>query len=683
MKMTDNLKRFLRFDLVDPEQGTDRLEQEPEMQDLAAKIRNEYVRRREERRAFELQWRMNQNFLMGNQYCDILHETGELVDYPALTEDEQRNVYNQIAPIIETRLAKLSRVQPGMHVRPLTDDTSDVTAAKVSSQLLKSAFAQQDMIDKEHMAALWSEICGCVFWKSSWDPRGGRILGYMNGKPIYEGDISVSVVPSYEIFPASCYRVGLENQDSIIHARAYTVQEVYNRWGVLLAGKDMNVLSMESSGMLPGGTGYNPSMQQMHDNIIHDSCLVLEYYEKPSADFLFGRHVIIADEYVVHVGDLPWRVGEYYRRNYPFVQQFCLKSAGNFWGSTVIERLIPLQRDYNATKNRINEHIARMAVGNPAVEQGSLVNEELLDVGFRPGVVVEYRPGSQPPTWMQVQEIPQTLFTKLTEMRSEFIDISGVSEMSRTSQAPGSISSGTALEILKEQDDTRLTLTAENIRTALKNVGKQWLRLLKQFAVAPRVSRISGEDIGDIATVIWQGNDITSDDVIVDTDNEMVNTPAQRKQMALDLIQTGMFNDPDTGAMTRETRAKLMEVFQLGNWESAVDMDVLHEARAQREQMELEKRIIPKIMDIDNHAMHIKEHTRYALSAEFRRMQERRPEMATAMLAHIEGHKQIAVEQAMSMSNAAQAASQGEGLTQALNREVINKSTNMSGSLPK
>lgn len=681
MSVKDDIKRFLRLPLTGPDRSVDTIFQDPEMEALVDEIKSEYNRRREDRRVFELQWRMNQNFLQGNQYCDILEETGELVDYPALTEDEQRSVYNQIAPINETRLSKLSRVQPGLTVRPLTDDVSDITTAKTSTRLLKSAFSDHKMTSKQQAATAWAEICGCVFWKSTWDTRAGRLLGYV-GKPVYEGDITVSVVPAYEIFPASCYIENIEEQDSIIHARVYSVREIYNRWGVLLQGRELNVLSMESSGMLVGGTGYNPSMQQIHDHQVEDSELVLEYYEKPSRDFAGGRHIIVAGDYVVHVGELPFRVGQYHRRSYPFVQQFCLKRPGVFFGGTVIERLIPLQRDYNATKNRINEHIARMSINNVVVEQGSLVNEELLDVGFRPGMVVEYRPGATPPQWMQVQEIPQSLFNKLAEMRNEFIDISGVSEMSRTSQAPGSISSGTALEILKEQDDTRLTLTAENIRDAIQAVGKQWLRLFKQFAVGPRITRISGDDVGDVAILMWNRNDITSDDVHVDTDNEMTNTPAQRKQLALELIQTGMFNDPDTGAMTRETRAKLMEVFQLGNWESAVNTDELHEHRAQREALELEKRTLPKIMALDDHALHIKEHVRYALSAEFRRMQEMRPEMATAMLAHIEGHKELAVAQAMAMQGAAQDMAQGEDMAQALNRQVINKSTNLSGSLP-
>jgi hypothetical protein len=88
-------------------------------------------------------------------------------------------------------------------------------------------------------------------------------------------------------------------------------------------------------------------------------------------------------------------------------------------------------------------------------------------------------------------------------------------------------------------------------------------------------------------------------------------------------------------------------------------------------------------MTLDNHSLHIQEHIRFALSAEFRRIQDIYPEYAESMLAHIEGHKQLAVEQAMSMSNSANMVSQGTELASALNQEVINKSTNLSGSLKK
>ena len=117
------------------------IRQDEEMQALSEEIQKEYERRREERRSIELGWRLNQNFLMGNQYCDVLYETGELIEEVQGAEWENRAVYNMIAPIVETRLAKLSRVRPGMTVRPLTEDAADIANARLATRLLKASYA--------------------------------------------------------------------------------------------------------------------------------------------------------------------------------------------------------------------------------------------------------------------------------------------------------------------------------------------------------------------------------------------------------------------------------------------------------------------------------------------------------------------------------------------------------------
>lgn len=650
MKIRDSLKRFLRLSHIDPEKGVQPILQDTDVQGFVGEVKAEFERRREDRRAFELQWKLNQNFYLGNQYCDIVAATGEVVDYPLSMEWEMRGVYNQIAPIVETRLSKLSRVHPGMTVRPATPDASDVAAARASTRILKSAFSAHDMLSTGMQATVWAEICGGVFYKSVWQPHAGKALGEIDGELVHEGDIGITIVPYYEMFPASSYVEELQDQDSIIHAKVYTADEIRLRWGIDVAGRDLNVYTLDMSGMSPGGVGYNPGVTQVKNGEMHNSELVLEYFERPNRDFPQGRHAIIVGDVCVHLGILPYKCNKDGRRGYPFAHQKCLVQPGTLWGASLIERLIPVQRDYNAVRNRINEYLARMAIGNIAVEADSLVDDTVLDTGLPPGQILEYKQGSTPPQWMAAQEVPATLLAQVGELFNEFVNISGVSEMSRTGQTPASISSGTALEILKEQDDTRLALTAENLRACYTEIGRQWIRLYRQFVTYPRLSRIVGEDSGDVMTILWSRNDLTSDDIVIDTDNEMTNTPAQRKQMALDLINAGMFTDPDTGRMTRETRAKLLEIFEMGNWESAIDLDERHIARAQRENLELEKEELPRVMSMDDHQLHIIEHTKYALSAEYRRLAAMRPDLASALQRHIEVHKAQGAGQAMAMA---------------------------------
>jgi len=275
---------------------------------------------------------------------------------------------------------------------------------------------------------------------------------------------------------------------------------------------------------------------------------------------------------------------------------------------------------------------------------------------------------------MQPQEIPMTLLQQVEKLEQGFLLLSGVSEMARSSQAPAAISSGTALSVLKEEDDTRLTLTVENKRDAFQELGRQWLRLFKQFATAPRISRVIGDDLGDVYGMLWSSNDITSDDVIVDTDNEMTNTPAQRKQLTLELLQAGLFNDPDTGRMTRETRAHLLEIFELGNTEAAIDLDDLHNGRARRENLLILGRQQPKVEPFDNHSLHVAEHTKFILSAEFRKLKERDPETAAAFEDHLAQHKDQAVQDAMALSGQGAPAmvSQGTPLETAVSADAMN-----------
>ena len=74
---------------------------------------------------------------------------------------------------------------------------------------------------------------------------------------------------------------------------------------------------------------------------------------------------------------LPFVNGERNERGFPFVKQDCLRLPGAFFGASVIERLIPVQRAYNAVRNRKHEFLNRLSMGVLTVEDGSIDTEEL------------------------------------------------------------------------------------------------------------------------------------------------------------------------------------------------------------------------------------------------------------------------------------------------------------------
>ena len=102
---------------------------------IAKEITADYLRRKEERRGIESNGALNANFFAGNQYSVVM-PSGEVKDSGKDYYWQDRGVYNHIAPIIETRLAKFSGLGASITVRPASGDFGDVNAAKFSTKLL-------------------------------------------------------------------------------------------------------------------------------------------------------------------------------------------------------------------------------------------------------------------------------------------------------------------------------------------------------------------------------------------------------------------------------------------------------------------------------------------------------------------------------------------------------------------
>lgn len=117
---------------------------------------------------------------------------------------------------------------------------------------------------------------------------------------------------------------------------------------------------------------------------MEDGVLVTEYYEMPSAEYKNGRLLITCGDMLLYEGELPYQTGENGERRAPFVRQVSLSRPGCFWGMSIIERCIPIQRAYNAVKNRKHEFLNRAAVGVLAVEEGSVDLENLELEGLAP-----------------------------------------------------------------------------------------------------------------------------------------------------------------------------------------------------------------------------------------------------------------------------------------------------------
>ncbi len=610
-------------------------------------VEKEFKRREEERRPLELQWQLNIAFVEGNQYMDINAAGMELVEIPEMYPWQEREVFNHIAPIIETREAKLSRMRTILKVRPGTGEQADLRASKIGSQLLHNIYNDEGIRDLQNEAVSWMERFGSVLFKNTWNPDKGQIVANEMGldemgneigqSGIREGDIDVALVPCQEIYPDSIYHQDVENCKSIIHARAYHIDEIEEIWGVRVQPEKTVAMQMQRTMTSVGGLGYGSGEFKYSNKELENHALVKEYYERPSKKYPEGRLIIVAGKQLLHSGPLEFPVEEDGNVGIPFVKVDCITRPGVFFGKTIVERCIPIQRRYNALRNRKAEHLNRVGIGQWLVERDAVDMDIFEAQAGAPGAVLEYQKGYNPPRPVDQPSLPNDFAIEANELMTEFSMMSGVSEMSRMSQAPPGVKSGVALSIAVEQDDTRLASTAQNLESFLVANGKQWLRLYRHYVQGPRLlRRVNKNNVVEILD--WQASDLRSDDVVLDTFSALAESPAQRRQMIFDLLNTPLFMDPDTGQIDRDMRMKIFEMMEFGNWESADDMDDLHKAKAERENRLMKMGQVPQAAQYDQHVIHINNHNKERLGTEFEELISQNPMLNEVFQAHVDQH---------------------------------------------
>ena len=605
--------------------------------ELISEIKKDFERRQEERKPFTAQWQLNINFVMGNQYCGI-GANDTLDDFDKQYFWQEREVYNHIAPLVETRLSKLAKVRPTMTVLPASGDEDDVSNAHICKNILESVSAKLDLSELVSQATRWSEICGTSFYKIVWNDSAGSVVGLTTlGEKIYEGDVDVVVCSPFEIYPDSNSCESLDNCKSLIHARAYHVDTIKKHWGVSVKGENIDTYNLSNS-QVAGGLGYASKSAKMTKTVKHDHAMVIERYEMPTKEYPEGRLVIIAGDKLLYNDILPYKNLQNGERGFPFIRQISIGQPSLFWGTSIVERSIPVQRAYNAVKNRKHEFINRLCMGVMSVEDGSVDIENLEEEGLSPGKILVYRQGARAPQIMSSSSLPVDFRDEEDRLLNEFLNISGVSDLFGTNASAISNMSGVALQILLEQEDMRISSSGEYVKFAIKEIGRQILRMYKQFVTSQRMNKLIGEN-GTSKLFYWDNDTITSDDVVFETETEMGETVAQKRSMIFDLLQAGLLHD-ENGKLSNAMRLKILELLGFGIWEDALDNNNLQLEKAKRENIDFIENKIPEVLEIHDHDLHINAHAAFMLSGEFDRLSKEKPEIREKMLQHIRTHKQ-------------------------------------------
>lgn len=618
-------------------------------EDIIKKVLEDLERRKSERSVLEQQWTLNANFLVGNQYCDINPYRGDIEQLEPVYDWLERETFNQIAPLIETRIANLKKINYLMKVKPRTNELDDYMKADVSTSVLQYIQSVSDFETKKNTMIYWNELCGNCFWLSWWDKDKGERYATetiievdekgneSKREQVYcQGDLDYGLITPYEIYPESIFKQTIEAQRSIILEQVKTVEDIYDLYDIEVEGTSVETFELTplASG---GGFGHENTVMTVGHRSMDNAQKVITYFERPSKHVPNGKMIIIVgDSELVYYGDLPYS-------KIPIVQVVCREVAGQFFGKSTIEDLIPRQRAYNGCINRIHEFIKRIAIGGYLTEEGSVDIEEYEENGQAPGAMLVYKRGSSPPIPIPNGTLPAEIMTERYNLKADMEYAAGVSQLMVNGATPSGVTSGTAIENLMEIDNTRLSLTGDHVRNSVRLLAILWLEIYKKYANTRRIVNYVGtNDIGK--ALIWSRDDINSYDVEFLTENELLMSEEVQKQRFFEAYNLGLFTDND-GRIPERVKLRTLEFMKIGNYSDIMNINALHIQKAQRENAFFEEGVIPEVSEFDEHEIHIDEHLRYILQMKYHVLKMKKPEYAKALEEHLKMHKQIVAEE--------------------------------------
>lgn len=627
-------------------------------EDVIAMLKDERDRRQKERLPLELQWQLNSHFVYGDQYCDINIGAQEIMPYPecAYSDGKQHEVFNRIAPLIETRIANLKKISYAMEVKPATNEMDDYQKAKVSTAILKHTQKMSGFDTKKDTLILWNELCGSCFWLSWWDAAKGNLYASVEEtfedidgttakrvRNFFEGEIDYGLLTPYEVYPESIFKQTVADQRSIIVEQVKTIDEIESLYGIRPEGEDVDTFTLTPT-PAAGGLGYEATVVTMSKAKIKNCQKVITYFEKSSKAFPNGRMaILVGEDHLVYYGTLPYD-------EIPIVRTVCKERAGQFFGKSVIEELIPLQRAYNTACNDIADYLKEIKTPQYLVFEGSVDIEEFETQAGTPGAVLTYRNNPDiPPIKQTSTAFSGDVFTQKYDLERQMEYVAAVSQLMVYGETPNGVTSGTAIESLRDIDNTRLALTGDYIRNSVIEMARLWLKMYKKYAKSYRVIKYTGaNEIGNV--LVWSNEDITSYDVVFTTENELMFSEQNQWQRILDLLKSGLTDQ----RLVEEATEKAREFIKSGAYNSELSINELQTQAAARENALLSQNVLPNIRDYDNHRLHAEEHLRYMLQMEFETLKKEKPMVAEAMINHYNEHMAIIQQNAAMQQAAAQ-----------------------------
>jgi hypothetical protein len=360
--------------------------------------------------------------------------------------------------------------------------------------------------------------------------------------------------------------------------------------------------------------------------------LVTEHFEAPTPQFPKGRYAVVVGEVLVRAQDeLPYGFHDL-NNPFPCVEFVDQPTPNQFWSTTLIEQMIPLQREYNLARSKLAEHI-RIAIHPKIIvwkqnkmPKGAWTSEagEIIELLAAPGI--------PQPIIVNPPSVAADLWQNLNLIKSEFDDISQVYPSSE-GDARGA-KSGFQTNLLQEATDAVHTPDLLAIHMAIEEACVKIRRVMKQGYTTPRIIQSIGKSLEpDIEEFVADQIDEFAE-IKIEGSNALPDNKAVRMQMLKEMFDSGLLGNPQDP----NTARKALSLMELGDSDMAIDDSKQDENQANVENNKFTNgQPVPNPEFFQNHSIHYATHTSLLKSPEsFGWPQDQRLKMIQHVIGHLD-----------------------------------------------
>lgn len=603
-------------------------------EDWAAYVCRAHDQGLELRRKHEITWAINYAYYKGYQNLVFDPRSGIL---EIIREDAQPIVVNRTGSFIDSRHSKLTKQRPTTRVLPNASDIIDIKAAKAADATLLHLWRKIEMESMYDRLLMQMLICGTAFTETLWDPSGGDAIvddkiideelivdddGVDFAKEkIFMGEVSTIPLSAFNLIPANDCIPQLRDQPYLIkrqHLPIGYLEELYPHLeGKLSAKPEIDKTQYEKLMERLGAPtfAYYGSSKDYLGDVSTNVVLAKTMYVKPCKEYEDGIVCVVVGKELAMIDKFP---NDYGSNIYPIVKFHEREDGFGFWAQSTIERIIPVQRAINIIKQKKLKNAILMANGKWMLPKGSQVSEE--SITDEEGEVIEYNPAVPEPHQAAIAPLPNYIENLGQELILDLRDVGGQRE---TTFAPGqNLTASVAMQTQAELADEILGPIIRRVGRAMSIVANQQLLLIDSEYIEPRKIVIIGQK-GPMAIQYLSNADLRHHtDVHIEIESLYPEFRGAKRQQLFELWDRRIVMDPE----------KILRAFRFGTFDELLEeaedaMDSIHLDIAR-----IKKGKEPQFHPFQNHALYVKEFTRWVNSPEWLKLIPERKQLTLQVI---------------------------------------------------